>query len=168
MGTLVTQTNLVYNENVRRNKEQQTMETTVNERVNVLAEFLEVNADEIEESTYAYDDAYTYGNQEYLVLTDEEANDKVADEIRDTLWAFNASFILENSKLDYVSDQVVRALQKVLEELCEDANELVYALLDDFDDFVESAVACDGRGHFIARYDGYENELNGYYIYRVD
>ena len=138
-------------------------------KLETLAEFLGVSTDEIEESKY-YDDGFSYGNQEYLVLTDAEADETVKNEIRETLWAFQPKFILENSTISDFSnnESVLKAFSKMQEELCESANELVYALIEDFDDFVESAVMSDGRGHFISRYDGYENELNDYYIYRVD
>ena len=137
-------------------------------KLETLAEFLEVDTDEITESEY-YDNGFSYGNQEYLVLTDEEADKKVADEIRETLWAFNPSFILDHSVIaENYNDKVLVALGKMLGELCEGANELVFAMLEDFDDFVEDAVMSDGRGHFLSHYDGCENELNDYYIYRVD
>lgn len=138
-------------------------------KLETLAEFLEVGTDEIEESKY-YDNGFSYGNQEYLVLTDDEADKKVAEEIRESLWAFNAEFILDNSVISDYSNhtEVINTFRKLQEELCESANELVFAMLEDFDDFVESAVMSDGRGHFISRYDGCENELNSYYIYRVD
>lgn len=141
-------------------------------KLETLAEFLEVGTDEIEESKY-YDNGFSYGNQEYLVLTDEEADEKVADEIRETLFAFNADFIMTHAKnynemSDYEYRSAVESLSKAQESACESLNGLVFAIIEDFDDFVESAVMADGRGHFISLYDGYENELNGYYIYRVD
>ena len=40
--------------------------------------------------------------------------------------------------------------------------------IEDFDDFIDDAVSSDGRGHFISRYDGDENEQDGYYIYRCN
>jgi hypothetical protein len=36
------------------------------------------------------------------------------------------------------------------------------------DSFVESAISADGRGRFLASYDGAESEENGYYIYRIN
>lgn len=137
-------------------------------KLETLAEFLEVGTDEITKSEY-YDNGFSYGNQEYLVLTDEEADKKVADEIRETLWAFNPSFILDHSVIaENYNDKVSIALGKMLVELCEGANELVFAIIEDIDDFVEDAVMSDGRGHFLADYDGYEHEQGNYYIYRVD
>lgn len=141
-------------------------------KLETLAEFLEVGTDEITKSNY-YDNGFSYGNQEYLVLTDKEADEKAADEIRETLWAFNADFIMTHAKnydemTDYEYRSAVDSLEKLQESACESLNGLVYAIIEDIDDFVEDAIMSDGRGHFIASYDGYENELNGYYIYRVD
>lgn len=141
-------------------------------KLETLAEFLEVGTDEITESEY-YDNGFSYGNQEYLVLTDEEADEKAREEIRETLWAFDANFIMAHAKnynemSDYEYRSAVDSLSRAQRSACENLNGLVFAIIEDFDDFVESAVMTDGRGHFIAGYDGYENELNGYYIYRVD
>ena len=64
---------------------------------------------------------------------------------------------------------------KKIQELHEDANDALAEMIKDFDEFVEDAVACDGRGHFLAGYDGVEHEVTyksidnvetDYYIYR--
>ncbi len=141
-------------------------------KIKALAEFLEVETDEIETSQY-YDDGLSYGNQEYLVLTDEEADEKAREEIEYSLWAFNADFIIQHCSTyedmnTYEFESAVKSLRKAQENECENLNPLVKALIEDMDDFVESAIMADGRGHFISRYDGYENEENGFYIYRVD
>ena len=36
------------------------------------------------------------------------------------------------------------------------------------DELIEEAVSLDGRGHFLASYDGHENEHNDYFIYRTN
>ena len=141
-------------------------------RIKALANFLEVETDEIETSQY-YDNGFSYGNQEYLVLTDKEADEKAQEEIENSLWAFNADFILRHcstyDEMDcYEFEQTEKALRKAQENTCESLNPLVKALIEDMDDFVEDAIISDGRGHFIARYDGDESEENGFYIYRVD
>ena len=38
----------------------------------------------------------------------------------------------------------------------------------DINDFVNDAIGCDGRGHFMSSYDGNEEELNELLIYRVN
>jgi hypothetical protein len=58
----------------------------------------------------------------------------------------------------------------VLQNLTKDINSEL--LIDDFDYFIEDAINCDGRGHFISSYDGeeveykYKNQV--YYIYRTN
>ena len=100
------------------------------------------------------DDAETYiGDQDYLVLTDEEADDAVREYIEDTVWAFNPSFL--SAHTDYIKESVFELLQQE----CEGANDAIMSMITDFDHFVDDAVACDGRGHFLAGYDGIENEV---------
>jgi hypothetical protein len=60
-----------------------------------------------------------------------------------------------------------RALGKMQGKLCEGANELVRALIEDMDAFIEDAIGADGRGHFLSSYDGNEEEIkiNDEYFY---
>jgi hypothetical protein len=102
------------------------------------------------------------------VLTDEEADEKATEYIKETLWAFNASFIASQIDLD---EEVIQAIHD--NGKCEDNNDTIYNLINklgNFETFVEDAVSSDGRGHFISSYDGNENEENvndtTYYIYR--
>lgn len=110
-------------------------------------------------------------NNDYLVLTDEEADEKAAEYIKDSLWAFNASFLACETGFPI---EVFTALQ----DQCEGANDAIFNLVDgnksdtDIDSFIESAISADGRGHFMSSYDGNENEenVNGttYYIYSIN
>lgn len=106
---------------------------------------------------------------EYVVLTAHEANERCKDYIRESLWAFNVDFL--EARCECVTYRTKKAVRKMQEELCEDANELIFAWIDDFDTFVACAIVADGRGHFLAPYDGEEHEVchNGetYYIYRI-
>ncbi len=111
-----------------------------------------------------YDEAQSdYDNQDFSVYTDEEADEAVREEIEEMVWAFNASFLQAHTGV------TIEAIAKI-QEMCEGANEPLTAMIKDFDHFVEDAVSCDGRGHFLASYDHEENEItfNGitYYIYR--
>jgi hypothetical protein len=135
------------------------------EKVNALANFLGCEVEEITEG-YA-ENLYEYGNEEYLVLTEEEAEDRAKTDILDSLWAFNTDFILEHTNIDW-NDRIEKAMKKMQEELCEDANEIVKAMITDFDQFVQDAIDADGRGHFLAGYDGEENEEGKYFIYRTN
>lgn len=141
-------------------------------RIKALANFLEVETDEITENDWE-NNAFDCNGETYLVLTDEEADEKAREEITESLWAFNADFIISHTSTyedmdNYEFQAAVNSLRKAQESACESLNPLVRALIEDMDDFVEDAIMSDGRGHFISRYDGEENEENGFYIYRVD
>ena len=119
---------------------------------------------------------------EYMVLTDEEADERAKDYIEETVWAFNADFICRVCGLPYEAEEMIRSFQR---ESCEGANDTILALIenaDGLDFFVEEAISADGRGHFLSHYDGEENEVsfmreddNGidlhevtYYVYRTN
>lgn len=68
----------------------------------------------------------------------------------------------------YEVEAAEKSLRYAQENCCEGANGLVYALIDNIDEFIEDAIIADGRGHFISYYDGVENELNDLYIYRLN
>lgn len=109
---------------------------------------------------------------DYLVLTDEEADEKCAEYIKDSLWAFNANFILGECGLDLSGTDSLRSMQ---EKACEGANDFFLSLVEKtcgLDAFVKAAVAADGRGHFLSPYDGEEIEHTDgeqrVYIYRVN
>jgi len=126
-------------------------------------------------------EGYTESNfevfkKEYNVFTEEEREEKVTEYIKDSLWAFNTDFILShvNFGRNY-TDKAVKAFQKMQEELCEDANDLVLAMIKNLGNFVNDAVKADGYGHFLSGYDGNENEssiinendeIEWLYIYR--
>lgn len=132
-----------------------------------LSKILECDEDKISEDCF-----YTYciGEQEYLVLTDEEAQERVYEEIRESLWAFNSSFICKYIR-DYSgnTDAMGKAISIVSENLCENANPLIINLIgENLDDFIDEAIALDGRGHFLSHYDGAEEEYGNYFIYRIN
>ena len=108
-------------------------------------------------------------DDKYLVLTDEEATERTTEYIKQSLWAFNASFIIDHSKLPYEAEEMIANFQR---EKCEDANDVMEALIEDMDKFVADAISADGRGHFMSSYDGQEHEetIEGetFYIYRIN
>lgn len=132
----------------------------------VLSGFLGVALDEAEENIDSHD---------YLVLTDNEADDAVREEIEQLVWAFNASFLSAHTGVD---EEEILSIQ----QMGEGANDALTAMIRDFDFFVDDAVASDGRGHFLAGYDHeehevkylsvkrngrcYETKVTNYYIYR--
>lgn len=120
------------------------------------------------ENCLLVEEDYTEIDDDYLVYTDEEADEKAEIYISETVWAFNAEFIVDHSKLPYEAVEMVQAFQKKYE----DANKTILALINDFDEFVSDAISADGRGHFMNSYDGHEHEVNidgtYYYVYRMN
>jgi hypothetical protein len=106
------------------------------------------------------------GNNDYSVLTDDEADDAAAEYILDSVWAFNPSFLSAHiSSLD--EDDI-----ELIQQSCESSNKALVKLIDDVDHFIKDAISSDGRGHFLSSYDGEENEVTvagvTYYIYRIN
>lgn len=143
-------------------------------KAQALADFLEISIEDLEipeDTELPFVVLDTGAN--YAVLTEEQADARAKEEILDSLWAFNADFIISHCKNYNDMDQwevnsAIESLEYAQKQCCESANGLVFALIDDIDEFVEDAINADGRGHFISRYDGAENEQDGFYIYRVD
>jgi hypothetical protein len=108
---------------------------------------------------------------EYAIGSDVEAQKAVSEYIKQSLWAFNASFILCHSKTGY-NPELENCLKQMQGKLCESANSLVEALIEDLDEFIEDAIGADGRGHFLSSYDGNEEEIKVnneyYYGYRLN
>jgi hypothetical protein len=129
-----------------------------------LAKHLGIEVSEVE--THKYDDRLLSADgNDYLVMTDDEANDAVRFNVEESAWAFNAEFIAGHTKIG-LNAKAVEALKKMQAELSEDANDLVLAMIDDLDHFAKDAVKSDGRGHFLSGYDGEEIESGEFFIYR--
>lgn len=111
---------------------------------------------------------------EWLVLDEDEADELAQEEIENSLWAFNPNFIidhLENQSLDnWERSHCADALSEIQKHHCEGINPIIRALIGDMDEFVADAIASDGAGQFLARYDGREIELEGtdFYAYRIN
>ena len=136
------------------------METMTKQQA--LANFLEVEVTDFEINN----DEYILPNGDsYFVLTDDEADEWATTEINEMLWAFNADFLASYTGLN-------KAVFEALAEGYENSNEAIMALINNagsMDEFVQDAIDVDGRGHFVANYDGKEIELeNDYYAYRVN
>jgi len=133
-----------------------------------LAQFLDCDYNDIERSKYG-NNRFDIDGKEYLVLSDQEAQDLAEEYIKESLWAFNAEFIIEHSALPYEALDMIKNFQS---EKCESANDTIEALITDMDEFISDAIAADGRGHFLNTYDGEENtqSVNGetYFIYRTN
>jgi hypothetical protein len=140
-------------------------------------------ADEWDYDTYRCE--FNRGNQSYLVMDANEVDDAVKEYVKDSVWAFNASFIVSHCNLPWEMEEIITAYQS---EKCEDANKMLLALIHkcgNFDEFVKEAVEEDGAAHFLSSYDGKEHEvfinhftsspptnnvvkLYEYYIYRTN
>ena len=98
-------------------------------------------------------------NESYMVLTDEEAENKCNEYIWDNLWSFQAKF------LQYYMPLEVQHIEKI-QELYEDANDILVNLVTNKGGLERDAKLADGRGHFLASYAGAEEEYSNYFIYR--
>ena len=125
-----------------------------------LAKHFDCDIKEIEQS---YDDSIFYhGNAEYLLLTDSEADERSKDYIKDSVWSFSSWYLARHTELD---EEIIKHLQ----EKCEGGNDVLLNSIKDIDAFISDAIGIDGRGHFIATYDGYEQELDeNLFLYRIN
>ncbi len=127
-----------------------------------MAEFLEcacneVNVEEWDTNVFSSDELAG----EYMILTDDEADQSAREYILDSVWAFKPSFLANHSDVD-------EEIFEMLQDKCESANDVITNSIKDIDDFIEDAIISDGRGHFINNYDGSEEELNNFFIYRIN
>ena len=104
---------------------------------------------------------YFIGDQEYLVLNDQEAQKRCEEDIKESIWAFNSSFLSFHTGID---EEIIKSVQ----EHCESSNEMLLRSIEDLPKFINEAIATDGRGHFISIYDGHEQEEGEFYIYRMN
>jgi hypothetical protein len=108
-------------------------------------------------------DTWSHGRQEWLVLSEEEADERAGDSIRESLWAFRTDFLRRH----VTSVDALEALDAMRGKVCERSNAIVLALVRDLDALIQDAIAADGRGHFLANYDHEEHYQDGWYLYRV-
>lgn len=127
-----------------------------------LAKFLDIDVLNVEGEDYDYDATGRW----YLVLTDEEADEKAQECIESSAWAFNSGFLAGFTGIPAEMFEAVH-------DKCEGANDAVLQCIEKaggIEEFAERAIHADGRGHFLSSYDGRENEeeVDGvtYYIYR--
>lgn len=113
--------------------------TIENEKLQALVQFLGLEESEADDIVVD-GNLFNYYNEEYEVLTDEEADDR---------WEEELGMYIEECIMSEVPDW----LQNYFDE-----------------EAWKRDARFDGRGHSISRYDGYENEekVNNtyYYIYR--
>lgn len=107
-----------------------------------------------------------------MVLNEDERTERIKDEIEQSMWAYSANWLCQ---IGVIESNMVGPIQKMQEELCEDASFIIRALVDakypDFEDFVAEDTEAAGR---LASWDGKEDEqtVNGvvcqtFYVYRM-
>lgn len=141
-------------------------------KIEKLARALGVDSDDIfiDEAQSHYGlSVFGCGRAEYAFGTDSEADEACQNYIRDSIWAFKAEFILSACGLPLALRKAIEIYQR---EECENANEPLVELVEKNCGlilFAEKAIQEDGRGHFLASYDGEENEIAGadLYFYRI-
>lgn len=153
-------------------------EYTISEKLEALKAHLIENEnfteEEAEELTYEERrECFTCGSWEYKVFTDEEADKATRESILESLWAFRAEFILHHTAFYQNSTETedhefCKALEGLQGSICEGANAIVRALIEDIDKFVDDAIGADGRGNFLSTYDGDEIELGEFFAYRIN
>ena len=134
--------------------------------LNAIAQYLDCSPDDLSEETYTHYGLtiFSLGSRSYAVGSDSEADDACAEYVKDTLWAFRPSFLAGETELP------VECFES-LQDKCEDSNDAVLSMVEKtcgIDSLVQSAISADGRGHFLAGYDGEESEQDGFYIYRIN
>lgn len=138
-----------------------------------LCRHLDCGPDGVSAERYDHYGLATYETPQgtYAIGTDEEATQAAIANIRDSVWAFNASFILSECGLPAELEDAITAFQQ---EKCESANDALLALVEKccnadqgqcgsvtngLEAFAESAIQAYGRGHFLSSYDSEENEM---------
>lgn len=140
--------------------------------IRALCEACECEPDDLSEETHDLYGLRTYagpGGRSYSIGTDAEADAAILEYVRDSVWAFNADFIVEQCDLPY---ELSECLSGYAADKCESANEALLALVErctTLESFAKAAAQADGRGHFLSGYDGEEIEVTAdgetFYIY---
>jgi hypothetical protein len=111
-----------------------------------------------------------FNEENYLILTDKEADKAVKEYIKDSVWAFSSAFL---SRLTGLNIDVFEAIQS--NNKCEDDNEVILKLVNKFSSLnklTKEAISADGRGHFLSSYDGHETEImirgKMFFVYKIN
>ena len=128
-------------------------------KIQTMAELVECDVDQVDVATYD-ENVFSCGSLEYLILTGEEAYISAQDYIKDSVWAFRPSFLAEHTGIN-------EDIFELLQDKCEDSNEVILNSITDIDGFIDDAIDRDGIAHFLSTYDGEEEELNDFFIYRI-
>lgn len=146
-------------------------EANDDENAQALAFYLELTTEDLEDiskADYGWGDSlYEAEGREYYIGTWDEIRNTTAEYIKESLWAFNASFLSEQTDLP---KSVFTGLQSEYES----SNDAILDLVNkcgDFDSLVDDAISIDGWEHFLNGYDGAGSQFsfNGttYYVCRT-
>lgn len=138
---------------------------TTTTKTDALAAFLECDPDEITQDRQGN---FNHRSKEYLVLTEDEADAKAAEEIRNSVWAFTEWFIADHTPDGITADHI----DTLRGDSCEGCNDAMTALVEagtGMDRFISDAISADGLGHFLAHYDHEENDspCGQFLIFRI-
>jgi hypothetical protein len=123
-----------------------------------LAEHLDIEAEDVYGISMSDDECtFTIHTGDWLVCTDEEADEKAGENIEQEVWAFNTDFLL-GFMPNYISESMVDACKERYEDSNDDILELIKAG-SGLEKFFQDAIASDGRGHFLDLYSGEEEEI---------
>ena len=137
-------------------------------RQQLLANHLGCDINTIKNSLYK-ENLFEHENSDYLVLSNEEADEETRKQITDTLWSLDALLIKQYIKTD-ISTETIEHIQA---EMCPNCIHLLLALMENVDLFYKEIGKKFGRNYFIAFHDCLEHvifEFEGnrrYYIYRL-
>lgn len=142
-----------------------------------LAEFLGCSAQII--LSPHHENIFEVWEQEYLVLTEQEADDAIAKQIaEDELWLFYPEWIMKHTLLrdgmqfeDSEHKAILQAFTAIQERMMEMSHPMLKGLIEatcGMPSFVAEAIAHNGRGHFLAPYDRDEKRQGDFYIYRMN
>lgn len=100
----------------------------------------------------------------------DAAHEAAVKVIEDSLWAFNANFIVDECELD---SGLAPFLEQMQSQMAERSNEIIRSLIEKccgIEEFVDAAIAEDGITHFLSTYDGLNYPVDGTdeIYYRLD
>jgi len=142
-----------------------------------LAEFLGCSAQII--ISPHHENFFEVWEQEYLVLTEQEADDAIARQIaEDELWLFYPDWIIKHTLLrdgaKFEASEhaaILQAFTAIQERMMEMSHPMLVGLIEatcGMPSFVAEAIAHNGRGHFLAPYDRDEKRQGDFCIYRIN
>jgi len=97
--------------------------------------------------------------EQWLFIGENQAVKKIKENERERVYTFNSFFIFHHLKpilKDEMNRKDIREMQEIMQDRC---NELIFCLIEDYDEFIEDAIKDDGKGHYLSHYDSEELAL---------